>query len=260
MKISRLVLLVVGACALISCDRVGASCWPGLLDQQYQLRHALGGRTIDIDAASKARSDLLAELRCCSPDENFLGARPDDSELDPQLYSLLDMAIMADDARLTRKYANELPSFDWRGRDSELVFEGRYLQLAAHFESKNAIRELLALGMDPNLGSDRHGTALHDARVFTDNGLETIRELVIAGASLDAVTNSGLTPMFFAHAQGSLAKAQCLFSFGATIPDSSQLSDPSMFVSPEAMREVAEFFASTEKRVPEKVSRICSIK
>jgi len=260
MKMSKFAFIGVSIVVLVSCESSMASCWPALIDAHDRLSFEFDSETIDIRSVGKARKKLLVELSNCPPDTKFIGVKAEDQIASDWSYTLLDLAVMADDAELTRFFAEQLSGGGMYDPKTKLLYEGRFLQLGAYFESKNAVRELLELGFDPNDGEGHEGTALHEARVFTVDGLEVIRTLVIKGANLNSLTDREFTPIMHARNFGHLAKAQCLYSLGAKVPD---LTDSSarlpIFVSPESVAGVTAFLADPNKEVPEYISKVCKL-
>jgi uncharacterized protein len=94
-------------------------------------------------------------------------------------------------------------------------YSERVLMLAAHKGDTLFVRELLARGADPRIGTATGTTALHDAagRGSTD----IIRLLIQAGAEVDAPDQFGRTALMHASIMGRTAATRELLAHGANV-------------------------------------------
>ena len=91
------------------------------------------------------REKLREELRSCPEHTDLFYALPPDHVMSGT-YSLLGMAVVADDPELIRKFAERL-GHEVSPDSDELMYAGEYVALATFFESEMALEELLGMGM-----------------------------------------------------------------------------------------------------------------
>ncbi len=255
----KTVLLVVGAVASLDSQ---ATCWPDLVEEQAGVELALDRRNFDAEKLAAERAKLRHLLGSCHEEAEFFYSPPDDGLTPKHSYSLIEIAIAADDPELTLQLIEQLRQSHFV-EPSDLLISRQYVNWAAHLESAKAMKALLDTGVyltaEPSQSAD---TALLVSRAFTDSGLEIIRMLVDSGASIEAAVGGSPTAAQYAARDGDLAKVQCLYSMGATLPPSSvveeAIAQDSMFHSKDALEATRKFLADDEKEIPESVAKICS--
>ena len=195
------------------------SCWPALLDAHSIIYYEFDQAQPSAEAIAGARAVLRDRLTACGPTDSYYGT-PEEATFEyGGIVSLLDMAIIADDPELVRQYADGDPVEGNEKPDlGLLLYAEQFIQVGAYYESRNALRELGALGHDPRVPDEYGGTALHVVNAYTSTGLQLIRDFASAGLDLNARTERGITPIMAARLRGDLIKAQCLVALGADIP------------------------------------------
>ncbi len=265
-----MILLVILAAltSLSSCHEPRADCWRDLLQGHVDFRYSFDRSDVDLEEMTLARSRLKSQLAACSSDAAFFQVVNPGRVEDESYVSLLDMAIISDDAELTAKYAAEVTQQEFEVLNGDLLeYGGRYVELGSYFESVHAVVALLDAGYDPN-GVDEQGgvTPLHAAKVVSENGLQLIRELVRFGGDLDAATESGITPIVAGRQNGDLAKVQCLYVLGARVPEASVVEGLSnemprvLGASRESIAAIDSFLSRPQGQVPKEVANICELK
>ncbi len=253
-------LLILSGCQPAP-EPVGSweSCWPALLDAHSAIYYEFDQGSPSAEAIAGARAVLRERLRACEPTDSYYGTPEDVTIENGGIVSLFDMAIIADDPELVRQYAdgdpvegNEMPE---RGL---LLYAEQFIQVGAFYESRNALRELGALGHDPRAPDEYGGTALHLVNAYTSTGLQLIRDFVSAGIDVNARTERGITPLMAARLRGDLTKARCLVALGAEIPVM-EAFDP-WTVEPHrdaAVAAVDAFLMDEEREIPTDVLTVC---
>ena len=235
------------------------SCWPALLDAHSIVYFEFDQGGPSAEAIAGARAVLRERLRACGPTDSYYGTPEAVTIENGGIVSLFDMAIIADDPELVRQYAggdpvegNEKPD---RGL---LLYAEQFIQVGAYYESRNALRELGALGHDPSVPDEYGGTPLHIVNAYTSAGLQLIRDFVSAGIDVNAQTERGITPMMAARLRGDLVKAQCLYSFGAEVPDMSVFEPWDVMPHRDAaVAAVDAFLLAEEREIPTDVLTVC---
>ncbi len=257
--------LLVASLTLLGCGQGPApvsraeSCWPALLDAHSSVYFEFDRGAPSAEAIAGARAVLRERLRACGPTDSYY-ATPEELTIgNDGIVSLFDMAIIADDPELVRQYSggdpveeNEKPEVDI------LLYAEQFIQLGAYFESRNALRELGALGYDPREPDEFGGTSLHVVNAYTSAGLQLILDLASTGIDVNARTDRGITPIMAARMRGDLTKAQCLFALGADIPDMA-VFEP-WLIEPHRDAGVAAvdaFLLAEEREVPMDVLAVC---
>ena len=251
----RIVLCSAGIVVFMECE---ASCWPDVIEQQAMVVLAYDRSFFDADRSLSEREKLREELRKCDDDVDFFRSLPSDHVVGGT-YSILGVAIVADDPKLTEKYLERLERLGLPEPD-DLMYEGRYVALAAFFESERALGVLLDKGMSAHGRFDGVvDTPIIDAQVFTVAGLRVISMLVNSGAGIEAVHSKGPSSIEVAAWHGDLMKVQCLYAFGATLPLPTSTEEITTTRSFSAIKETNSFLSSDDKEIPELVSEICSL-
>ncbi len=235
------------------------SCWPALLDAHSSVYFEFDQSKPSAEAIAGARAVLRERLRSCGPTDSYYATPEQVTIGNGGIVSLFDMAIIADDPELVRQYAdgdpvegNEKPDVDL------LLYAEQFIQLGAYFESRNALRELGALGHDPRVLDEFGANSLHVVNAYTSAGLQLIRDFVSAGIDVNAGTERGITPIMAARMRGDLVKAQCLFAFGAEIPELAVFE--AWIIEPHRDAGVAAvdaFFLAEEREVPTDILTVC---
>lgn len=240
------------------CETVVADCWPILIDNHNLMVWLHDSEEMQTEEAERTRASLASALRQCPTDADFF--RPHSIVLGGgDLVSLLDLAVIADDAEMTQKNFRKLDASDrWKIDSDKLAYGGYYLELAAYFESPNAVLALLSEGYDPNTKNFNGMSALHAATTQSTNGLKTINVLALNGADLELVEENDLTPLVLARLNGNLRKVQCLISLGALVPDRTRMIEKSAGRNrKESVEIVDSFLYSTDRLIPDQISEIC---
>lgn len=253
-----LILLV-----LCGCEIALADCWPDLADAHASFAHEFEFSKDEFEKIQSARVAMQARIYECTQEDEFV-APPSIVKVGYELsLSFLEVAIMSDDASLTRTMANRWLLETSTGNQAlGWVERKQMLHMGAYFEAQNAARELLALGDDPNVQDEDGLTPLHSATVVSPAGLSLIRELVSYGANVNALSTRGITPIMYARSSGELGKAQCLYALGAAIPKRTEYEGAThdLYVAESLVAAVDSFFDSTEKTVPAIVAKTCTLK
>ncbi|KAJ0410094.1 hypothetical protein ATCC90586_004944 [Pythium insidiosum] len=120
-------------------------------------------------------------------------------------HELLTALVQEGDATLVRQFLSV----------TQLTVPSRgLLLLAADQDNADMITTLLAHGADPNdTRADDHSTALHLAVEW--NNTAVLRQLLDAGADVDAAASSGETPLHTAVLHGHLEAVEALLDVGA---------------------------------------------
>ena len=237
------------------------SCWPALLDAHSIVYFEFDQGQPSAEAIAGARAVLRERLSSCGPADSYYGT-PEEVTIEyGGIVSLFDMAIIADDPELVRQYADGDPVEGNEKPDRGLLlYAEQFIQVGAYYESRNALRELGALGHDPRAPDEYGGTALHIVNAYTSTGLQLIRDFASTGIDVNGPTERGITPIMAARLRGDLVKAQCLFALGAEIPDMS-VFEP-WDVEPHrdaAVAAVDAFLLADEREVPTDVLSVCLI-
>lgn len=265
MKIPATLLLSATLLTLSGCEQApepvlaSESCWPALLDAHSIVYFEFDQSEPSAEAIAGARAVLRERLRACGPADSYYATPEELSAGNEGIVSLLDMAIVADDADLVRQYAggdtvegNEKPEADI------LLYAEEFIQIGAFFESRNALRELGALGHDPRAADEHGGTALHVVNAYTSSGLQLINDFVSAGIDVNARTERGITPIMAARLRGDIVKAQCLYTMGAEVPDIA-VFEP-WRIEPHrdaAVAMVDAFLLAEEREIPAEILSNC---
>lgn len=236
-----------------------ASCWPALLDAHSAVYFEFDQGTPSAEAIAAARAVLRERLRACGPADSYYATPEEVTIGNGGIVSLFDMAIIADDPELVRAFSggdpvegNEKPETD------VLLYGEQFIQVGAYFESRNALRELGALGYDPRTPDEFGGTALHVVNAYTSAGLQLIRDFVAAGIDVNARTERGVTPIMAARLRGDLTKAQCLVAMGAEIPGMALFGPWEVMPHRQAaVAAVDGFLMAAEREIPTDVLAVC---
>lgn len=254
---SLLLKIVVFLAGIVSVSECEASCWPEVVNQLASVELAYDRSRYDAHRAPVERGILREGLRECADDTDLFYSLPEDRVMSGT-YSILSMAIVADDSELTRKYADRLEQNRSHVPD-DLMYGGEYVALAAFFESENALDELLRLGLSAvETSGDSWETPLYNARIFTEAGLRVVRRLVDAGADIHALNSRGGTEIGGAAWHGDLLKVQCLYSLGAALPLPTSTDNISFSRSIESIMKTNSFIRADDKELPKQVSEICN--
>ena len=216
MKSQLLLVLLWVACFFAGCESSASDCWPEIVETHNALYFEFDRVKSDPTQVDRIRAELRDRLASCSPDTKFfVGASDLRIGLDASV-SLLDIAIIADDSEKTRSFVALLTEGRVTNRKpDDLLYGGQFVHLAAYFESKRAVHELLDLGFDPNEAGPLGMTPLHTSSVVTENGLGVISELVRFGADMEIKAENGETPILMAMRKGDQRKVQCLHALRA---------------------------------------------
>ena len=246
-----------------ACDGLGPSCWTALDRLGNDLQYMLDSKpAINTSELVALRRQLAEAVRSCDADEPFYKDLSEDHLGIEAYWTLLDFAMMANDAELTaemfeRQQRELSPEF----RRKYLIAGEAYLETAAYLEADEVVRWLLDTGFDPNEVGEADASALHFSGARTDYGLTVTRDLVAAGADIELEVLGETTPLKLALQRGDLRKAQCLVSLGAAIPEAvivqSEIYLP--FVDPQDVDAVAGFLESTDRVIPERIATICTV-
>ena len=250
--------LIIGAVVPLECN---ADCWPDLLEEQAGISLALDRRNFDSDRLEAERAELRELLGSCRKDAAFYYSPPDNFPA-KHSYSLIGIAISADDPEMTKELMEQLRHSTFAVPD-DLVYGEQYVSFAAHMESVRALKILLDSGVYLAGTHEQNADyALYSSRVFTAAGLEIVKLLVDAGANIEAGGNGRYTQTQRAATSGDLAKVQCLYSLGATMPDSAIVDEAIArdfpLDSKEALEATRDFLASHVKKIPEGIQDVCS--
>ncbi len=235
------------------------SCWPALLDAHSIIYYEFDQPRPSAEAIAGARAVLRDRLMACGSTDSYYGT-PEEVTIEyGGIVSLLDMAIIADDPELVRQYAdgdtvegNEKPELGL------LLYAEQYIQVGAFYESRNALRELGALGHDPRAPDEFGGTPLHVVNAYTSTGLQLVRDFAAAGIDLDARTDRGITPIMAARLRGDLVKAQCLVALGAEIPAMAVFGPWDVEAHREGVVAAVDVFLSDrEREIPTDILTVC---
>ena len=220
-------LLLAALLALSGCEQApkpvtqSESCWPALLDAHSIVYFEFDQGEPSAEAIAGARAVLRERLRACGPTDSYYGTPQEVTIENGGIVSLFDMAIIADDPDLVRQYADGDPVEGNEKPETDILLYGeQFVQVGAYFESRNALRELGALGHDPRTPDEFGGTPLHVVNAYTSSGLQLIRDFASAGIDVNSRTERGITPMMAARLRGDLTKAQCLFAIIGVMPRS----------------------------------------
>jgi hypothetical protein len=257
----------VGILVLISglsgCEQLFPDCWDHLSrlnDEHYLLLD--NRQDFSADQLEKIRSSMASNVRKCSSDAPFAKDLSSVAVGIESYYTLIDFAIMANDDELVAAlFEKQTQDPSLRYPEEKLTLGSEYLLNAAFSESDNVVRWLMNQGFDPNQTNDMGAAALHFSGARTDGGLRVARDLVAQGADIEMRAGNGVTPLILAWRQnGDLRKVQCLISLGAQIPSASEIPDiwPDILVPEADVDLVTAFLDSSDKTVPESISRICS--
>ena len=238
-----------------------SECWDPVTEAFYAFQHKHGSYYPVSALVESARNDLRAAFVKCPSDARFRITQP---EIQSRAYSaitLLDIAILSNDSYWTKVMMRRRDQEQLLGRqvfgisgddDMPMLFQ------AAWFESDRAAKALLELGASPNEHDQWGTTSLHMVNAIGESGLVVIALLVRNGADLDAEDAAGHTPLAKSVIRGDLAKAQCLLSLGANVPDLGSLSD--VFVQEhleERVEAVRQFLLDEHGEIPNNVAKTC---
>ncbi|MGB5609399.1 ankyrin repeat domain-containing protein [Eudoraea sp.] len=263
---------VIQACcvvmaAMTGCHAAEVDCWPSVLDSFDSFTREFNRYDwVAIDWSDSkveaARSKLRSSAYECLDEKRFRISQPEIPGEAIYAITLLDVAIVSNDSRLTGSMMARFEDELSQGNDVVgLASLGSSLHLAASFESDEAAHTLLQLGVDPNAQDDYGFMPLHAASGRGQSGLRLITALVRSGADVNEL-GPGVTPIELARRTGDLNRAQCLFLLGATIPE---MSPPPRYPAPfredqgELIIQVDAFLSAEVKEIPESTSGICSL-
>ena len=255
-----ILVLILG---LSGCEQLIPDCWDHLSrlnDEHYLLLDSR--QEFSADKLEEIRHSMAFNVRKCASDAPFAKDLSSVAVGIESYYTLIDFAIMANDAELVAAlFEKQLQDPSLQLPKEKLTLGGEYLPNAAFSESDNVVRWLMSRGFDPNQTNDMGAAALHFSGARTDGGLRVARDLVAQGADVELRAGNGVTPLILAWRQnGDLRKVQCLISLGAQIPSASELPDirPGILVTQADIDVVTAFLDSPNSAIPESISRICS--
>jgi ankyrin repeat protein len=121
--------------------------------------------------------------------------------LENDRYDAVTIAAVADDEETLRVLL-------WLGASAKQVtsrYDGTALIAAAHLGHDGVVKQLIAAGAPLDHVNNLHWTAVSESIVLGNGGprhVETLRALVMAGASTRITDRQGLTPLALAQARG----------------------------------------------------------
>jgi len=121
--------------------------------------------------------------------------------LENDRYDAVTIAAVADDEETLRVLL-------WLGASAKQVtsrYDGTALIAAAHLGHDDVVKQLIAAGAPLDHVNNLHWTAVIESIVLGNGGprhVETLRALVMAGASTRITDRQGLTPLALAQARG----------------------------------------------------------
>jgi ankyrin repeat protein len=121
--------------------------------------------------------------------------------LENNRYDAVTIAAVADDEETLRVLL-------WLGASAKQVtsrYDGTALIAAAHLGHDDVVKQLIAAGAPLDHVNNLHWTAVIESIVLGNGGprhVETLRALVMAGASTRITDRQGLTPLALAQARG----------------------------------------------------------
>ena len=207
----------------ISVLALGCGC-----DAQIDCASALN---IEFQRASTLRAGRDGTIRRPTSDEsNTLRQVVENCEADLVTFSLSDslskgepwgsattilLAVELDDADLLDSLVSK--GHPANGLPNDLGLST--LHFATYRKAESAFRWALGKGIDPNLADAEGITPLMYAAVQEQDGFPAIRELLNAGANIDAKTNDGLTALSLAIGSGFNDNSVELVEAGASVSE-----------------------------------------
>ena len=230
--------------AFVGCSPGSTACWQILESEYFRLEVLRDREMLNGAEARSSKANIREAIRVCdlAPSSKWelsslVGPGPAGVEA-------MEIAVAANDTGYIIENHRYFIEIQNRTEDVEgYLFSRNYLQIAAYFQSLDALSELLRNGVDPNVANRDGFTTLHFVDGHTSAGLHTIVRLLDGGARTDVKEPNGMTPFEMAVAAQDYRKAMCLQLRGA--PEGGETVETDWMGSTDDYDEVLEICGAT---------------